>query len=146
MRLCEVMGGSPLPFRTGPSVSRQVGGTYSDESLTGSGARSGAEMPRAPHRYGGAVHARGISNLKVCVVCGASDAGDEFCRLADRDRPGDEALKGAIKDFGALALRLLFQRNRYTFGMRMCIDLRGSQIRVRMCSGNHPKRVADSTW
>ena len=140
------MGGSPLPFRTGPSVSRQVGGTYSDESLTGSGARSGAEMPRAPHRYGGAVHARGISNLKVCVVCGASDAGDEFCRLADRGRPGDEALKGAIKDFGALALRLLFQRNRYTFGIRMCIDLRGSQIRVRMCSGNHPKCVADSTW
>ena len=54
-------------------------------------------MPRAPHRHGGAVHARGISGLKVCIACGANDAGDGFCRLADRGRPGDEALKEAIR-------------------------------------------------
>jgi hypothetical protein len=40
-------------------------------------------MPRKPHKHGGAVHARGISNLKVCVICGANDAGDELCRVAD---------------------------------------------------------------
>ena len=57
-------------------------------------------MPRAPHRHGGAVHARGISGLKVCIVCGANDAGDGFCRLADRGRPGDEALKEAIRGLG----------------------------------------------
>ena len=57
-------------------------------------------MPRAPHRHGGAVHARGISGLKVCIVCGANDAGDGVCRLADRGRPGDEALKEAVRDLG----------------------------------------------
>ena len=88
MRLCEVMEGSLLPFRTGPSVSWQVDGTYLDESLTGNRARSAAGMPRAPRRHGGAVHARGISGLKACIVCGADDAGDGSCRLADRSRPG----------------------------------------------------------
>lgn len=100
MRLCEVMERALLPFRTGPSVSWQVDGTYLDESLTGNRARSREKMPRAPHKHGGAVHARGISNLKVCVVCGANDAGDGFCRLADRGRPKDEALKEAIRDLG----------------------------------------------
>ena len=57
-------------------------------------------MPRAPRRHGGAVHARGISGLKVCIVCGADGAGDGFCRLADRGRPGDEALKEAVRDLG----------------------------------------------
>ncbi len=32
MRLCEAMARSALPFRTGPSVSWQAGGTYLDES------------------------------------------------------------------------------------------------------------------
>lgn len=41
MRLCEAMERSLLPFRTGPSVSWQVDGTYLDESLTGSRARAG---------------------------------------------------------------------------------------------------------
>lgn len=57
-------------------------------------------MPRKPHRHGGAVHARGISSLKVCVICGANDAGDELCRVADRGRPKDEALRDAIKGLG----------------------------------------------
>ena len=101
MRLCEVMARSVLPFRTGPSVSWQADGTYLDESLAGNRSRSTAGMPGAPHRHGGAVHARGISSLKVCVVCGASDAGDGLCRLADRGRPTDEALEEAIEDLGA---------------------------------------------
>lgn len=100
MRLCEVMERSLLAFRTGPSVSWQVDGAYLDESLTGNRARSAAKMPRKPHKHGGAVHARGISNLKVCVICGANDAGDELCRVADRGRPKDEALRDAIKGLG----------------------------------------------
>ena len=34
-------------------------------------------------------------------MCGASDAGDGLCRLADRGRPTDEALEEAIEDLGA---------------------------------------------
>lgn len=49
MRLCEVMGRSLLPFRTGPSVSWQVDGTHLDDSLTGNRARGRVGMPqRAP--------------------------------------------------------------------------------------------------
>ena len=49
MRPCEAMERSLLPFRTGPSVSWQVGGTHLDESPTGSRARGAAGMPaRAP--------------------------------------------------------------------------------------------------
>jgi hypothetical protein len=58
-------------------------------------------MPRRPHGHGGAARARGISNPEVCVVCGANDAGDEFCRLADRGRPTDDALMRTIGDLGA---------------------------------------------
>lgn len=100
MRLCEAMARSVLPFRTGPSVSWQVDGTYLDESLSGNRTRSTAGMPRAPHRHGGAVHARGISGLKACIVCGADGAGDGSCRLADRGRPTDEALMRAVGDLG----------------------------------------------
>ena len=39
-------------------------------------------MRRKSHRHGGAVHARGISSLKACVICGANDAGDGLCRVA----------------------------------------------------------------
>ncbi len=101
MRLCEVMERSLLAFRTGPSVSWQVDGACLDESLAGNRSRSATKMPRAPHRHGGAVHARGISSLKVCIVCDANDAGDGFCRLADRGRPTDEALMRAVGDLGA---------------------------------------------
>jgi hypothetical protein len=57
-------------------------------------------MPGKPRRHGGAVHARGISSLKACVICGANDAGDGLCRVADRGRPKDEALRDAIKGLG----------------------------------------------
>ena len=100
MRLCEVMGRALAPFRSGPTVSCQVDGTYLDESLTGNRSRSAAGMPREPHRCGGAVRERGISNLKVCVVCGANDLGDEFCEVADRGRPTDEALGSALGAVG----------------------------------------------
>ncbi|WP_157051491.1 hypothetical protein [Olsenella sp. oral taxon 807] len=70
MRLCEVMGRALAPSGSGPTVSCQVDGTYLDESPAGRRPGSAAGMPREPHRCGGAVRERGISNLKVCVVCG----------------------------------------------------------------------------
>ena len=54
MRLCEVMGRALAPFRSGPTVSCQVDGTYLDESPAGNRSRSAAGMPREPHRCGGA--------------------------------------------------------------------------------------------
>ena len=126
MRLCEAMERSLLPFRTGPSVSWQVDGTYLDESLTGNRARSRAGMPRAPHRHGGAVHARGISSLKVCIVCGANDAGDGFCRLADRGRPGDGALKETIRDLGPVTANVvLTNREWYRFSVPFSLGCKG---------------------
>ncbi|WP_368017801.1 hypothetical protein [Olsenella sp. AGMB03486] len=100
MRLCEAMERPPLAFRTGPPVSWQADGACLDEPLTGNRARSAARMPRKPHRHGGAVHARGISSLKACVICGANDAGDGLCRVAGRGRPKDEALRDAIRGLG----------------------------------------------
>ena len=91
-RLCEVMARAAQPFGTGESVSWQVDGTYLSESLSGNRSRSSTKMPRKSHRHGGAVRERGISSLKVCVVCGANDLGDSFCRLAGRGRPTDGEL------------------------------------------------------
>ena len=100
MRLCEVMARASQPFRTGESVSWQVDGTYLDESLTGNRSRSALKMPREAHRHGGSVHERGISSLKVCVVCGANDLGDSFCRLAGRGRPTDAELEASLEGLG----------------------------------------------
>lgn len=100
MRVLEVMARALQPFRTGDSVSWQVDGTYLGESLCGNRARSRERMPREPHKHGGAVHMRGISSLKVCVVCGANDLGDSFCRLADRGRPSDKALSASLQGVG----------------------------------------------
>lgn len=86
MRLCEVMARATQPFRTGESVSWQVDGAYLSESLKGNRSRSAPGMPRGAHRHGGAVRERGISSLKVCVVCGANDLGDSFCRAPRRAR------------------------------------------------------------
>ena len=48
MRLCEVMGRALAPFRSGPTVSCQVDGTYLDESLAGNRSRfEGGDAPRA---------------------------------------------------------------------------------------------------
>ena len=57
-------------------------------------------MPRGAHGHGGAVHERGISSLKVCVVCGANDLGDSFCRLAGRGRPTDAELAASLEGLG----------------------------------------------
>lgn len=86
-RLCELMGSRLAEPRSGDGVEWQVDGTYLDESLKGNRLRARTAMPRAAHGRGGAVRARGISRLKVCVVCGASDLGDSFCELAARGRP-----------------------------------------------------------
>lgn len=83
VRLCEVMASRLPAFRSGPGVEVQVDGTYLSESLKGLGHRGG-QMPREAHRTGHDVHVRGTSNLKVCVICGANDLGDQFCRLAAR--------------------------------------------------------------
>ena len=48
--LCEVMGRALAPFRSGPTVSCQVDGTYLDESLAGRRSRSRAVLPRGPRR------------------------------------------------------------------------------------------------
>ena len=100
MRLCEVMARACQPFRTGEAVSWQVDGTYLSESLKGNRALASVKMPRKAHRRGGAGQKRGISSLKVCVVCGANDLGDSFCRLAGRGRPTDAGLAGALAGLG----------------------------------------------
>ena len=106
MRLCEVMERAAQPFRTGEAVSWQVDGTYLGESLKGNRSRSVAGMPRGAHRHGGAVHERGISSLKVCVVCGANDLGDSFRRLAELEASlGAWALAGASPPAGTRATR-----------------------------------------
>ena len=93
VRLCEVMASRLPAFRSGPGVEVQVDGTYLSESLKGLGRWSG-EMPRESRRTGHDVHLRGTSNLKVCVICGANDLGDQFCRLAGRGTTSaDEAAR-----------------------------------------------------
>ena len=100
MRLCEVMARALQPFRTGESVSWQVDGAHLSESLKGNRSRSAAGMPREAHGHGRAVRERGISSLKACVVCGANDLGDSFCRLAGRGRPTDAELEASLEGLG----------------------------------------------
>ena len=96
MRVCEVMESRLAAPRSGKGVLWQVDGTYLDESLAGNRERARDKMPRKAHRHGGATHEPGISNARVCVVCGASDLGDSFCVLADRGRPTDGAVREAM--------------------------------------------------
>ena len=92
MRLCEAMKRSmPAPPENG---SWQLDGTYYDESLKG---LRGEAMPRAAHPTGHDVHERGISNMKVCVVCGVEAGGGCFCELCDRGRPTDAALLSSLQ-------------------------------------------------
>ena len=86
-RMCEVMASWLVAFRVEKGTSCQVDGTFLDENLSGNWNRSSTfEMPRERHRNGKGVKARGISNLKVCVLCGANDLGDVFCELSNRER------------------------------------------------------------
>lgn len=98
VRLCEVMEARLPAFRSGPGVEVQVDGTYLSESLKALGRRGGA-MPREAHRTGHDVHLRGTSNLKVCVICGANDLGDQFCRLASRGTTGADEAARALAGF-----------------------------------------------
>lgn len=89
--LCEVMEAATPASGSGPGVSAQVDGTYVNESLSGLG-----RMPRASHKTGHDVRARGISNMKVCVLCGTNSLGDAFLSLCDRGRPTDAAVTGSL--------------------------------------------------
>lgn len=92
MRLCEAMRRSmPAPPANG---EWQLDGTYYDESLKG---LRGAAMPREAHSTGHDVRERGISNMKVCVVCGVEAGGDAFCEVCDRGRPTDAALAASLQ-------------------------------------------------
>ena len=102
-RMCEVMASRLAAFRVERGTSCQVDGTFLDEDLSGNWSRSSAfEMPREPHRNGKGVKVRGISNLKVCVVCGANDLGDSFCELSNRGRASggdiERVLSGKIAE------------------------------------------------
>ena len=96
MRICEVMESQLRAPGVGPGVLWQVDGTFLEESLSGNRERSGTPMPRRAHCSGGQGGLRGVSNTKVCVVCGASDLGDVFCTLADRGRASDAAVEAAV--------------------------------------------------
>ena len=97
LRICQVMAKAVPAFACREGERVEVDGTYVNESLCGLGQRGGA-MPRVAHKSGNDVRERGISNMKVCVVCGVSDSGDEFLELCDRGRPSDKALAESLKD------------------------------------------------
>lgn len=102
-RMCEVMASRLAAFRVEKGTSCQVDGTLLDENLSGNWGKSSTfEMPRKPHKNGKGVKIRGVSNLKVCVLCGVNDLGDVFCELSNRGRAtsGDigRALAGKIAE------------------------------------------------
>jgi transposase-like protein len=96
LRICQVMAKAVPAFACREGERVEVDGTYVNESLCGLGRRGGA-MPRVSHRSGNDVREHGISNLKVCVVCGVSDSGDVFLELCDRGRPSDKALAESLR-------------------------------------------------
>ncbi len=93
VRACEVMSHALEKFRC-EGTGVQADGTFLNESLKGNRTRPNAvPMPREPRRNG-KVHRRGISNLKVCVVCAANDLGDAYAAVAARGRArSDEVLE-----------------------------------------------------
>lgn len=96
-RICQVMGAALPAFSCGEGESAQVDGTYLNESLKGCGMRGGEGMPREAHRTGHDVHARGISNEKVCVIGAVKDDGSFYLGLCDRGRPSDDAVAGCLE-------------------------------------------------
>ena len=96
-RMCEVMASRLAAFRVDKGTSCQVDGTFLDENLSGNWGRSAEfEMPREPHKNGKGVKVRGISNLKVCVLCGANDLGDVFCELSNRGRASGKDIERVL--------------------------------------------------
>ena len=84
-RMCEVMASRLAAFRVEKGTSCQVDGTFLSENLSGNWGKSSTfEMPRERHNNGKGVKKRGVSNLKICVICGANDLGDVFCEMSNR--------------------------------------------------------------
>lgn len=99
IRACEVMSRRLEKFRTA-GTGVQVDGTFLNESLKGNRSRSNATpMPRRARRNG-KLHVRGISNLKVCVVCAANGLGDSFAMVAARGRAGSSDLMEVLDAAG----------------------------------------------
>lgn len=99
IRACEVMSRSLEKFRT-EGTRTEADGTFLNESLKGNRTRPNATpMPRKPRRNG-KLHVRGISNLKVCVVCAANDLGDSFAAVAARGRAGSADLTEVLDAAG----------------------------------------------
>lgn len=96
-RMCEVMASRLAAFRVERGTSCQVDGTLLDENLSGNWKKSSVfEMPRKPHKNGKGVKVRGISNLKICVLCGVNDLGDVFCELSNRGRATGEDIERVL--------------------------------------------------
>lgn len=105
MRICELMGAVLRDPDAGEGATWQVDGLYLDESLSGNRRRARVALPRGAHRRGHASGRRGISSLKLCVVCGASDLGGSFCTLAGRGRPTPALVARAMEPIrGAFAV------------------------------------------
>ena len=96
LRLCQVMRNAVPAFTCGKGERLEIDGTYLNESFAGTGRRGVCVMPREAHKSGNDVRSRGISDMKVCVLCGASESGDIFVELCDRGRPTDKALEATL--------------------------------------------------
>ena len=98
MRICEVMKHNLMAFRVEVARPTEIDGMYLNESLCGNWNRSNSfSMPRPSHINGCGVKARGISNEKICVVCGVNDLGDCFCELTSRGRATAADLYDVLK-------------------------------------------------
>lgn len=108
MRILEAMRARLRPFLVDAGSSCQIDGMFLNESLSGNRGpcgRAGAALPRPAHRTGHDAGVRGLSGLKVCVVTGVNDGGDQFAEVGGRGRLKSEeigrclegkALAGAI--------------------------------------------------
>lgn len=96
MRVLSVMASRLAPFRCDPGTSARIDEKRPNESLSGNRDRARVKMPRAPHANGHGVTKRGLSKEKACVLTGASDLGDCFCRLVGRGKAGSEQVRAGI--------------------------------------------------
>lgn len=66
--------------------------TYFSVSYKGNQNSDKITIPRKSHRRGGENHKKGLSDEKVCVVCGLDDEGNCIARIAGRATPSYERL------------------------------------------------------
>ncbi len=86
--LCEVMGRALAPFRSGPTVSCQVDGTYLDESLAGRRSRSRAVLPRGPRRSAATCASAAYRTPRcACSAGGATSATSSASSRTGAGRP-----------------------------------------------------------